>query len=54
MEQIYYSYESNNPFDEPPIPYNKPDKFCLTRIDRIETIVGKVADTISSVADSVG
>ena len=50
MEQLY---ESNNPFDGPPI-LHKPDKLRLARIDRLESIVGKVADTVSNVADSVG
>ena len=49
MEQICYSYEDNNPFDRPLVSH----KFRLTRIDRIEIIVGKVADTVDSVIDSV-
>ena len=53
MEQIHYSYESNNPFNGPPVLHNS-DKFRSTRINKIETIVGKVADTVSSIADSVG
>ena len=50
MEQLY---ESNNPFDGTPVPH-KPDKLRSARIDRLESIVGKVADTVGSVADSVG
>ena len=53
MEQIRDTYKSDNPFNRPPVPH-KPDKFRSARIDRLETIVGKVADTVGSVADSVG
>ncbi|KAF0521515.1 hypothetical protein F8M41_015798 [Gigaspora margarita] len=53
IEQLRYSYESNNPFDGPPVPH-KPDKLRSARIDRLESIMGKVADTVGSVADSVG
>ncbi|PKK56437.1 hypothetical protein RhiirC2_721862 [Rhizophagus irregularis] len=53
MEQIQDFYESHNPFDGPPVPH-KPDKYRSERIDRLETIVGKVADTVGTVADSVG
>ncbi|CAG8646914.1 18427_t:CDS:2, partial [Racocetra fulgida] len=51
IEQLHYSYESDNPFDGPPIPH-KPDKLRSARIDRLESIMGKVADTMGSVADS--
>ena len=53
MEQIRDSYENDNPFIGPPTPH-KPDKYRSARIDRLETIVGKVADTVGTVADSVG
>ncbi|RIB01079.1 hypothetical protein C2G38_2051159 [Gigaspora rosea] len=53
IEQLRYSYESDNPFDGPPVPH-KPDKLRLARIDKLESIMGKVADTVDSVADSVG
>ncbi|KAF0430272.1 hypothetical protein F8M41_005553 [Gigaspora margarita] len=53
IEQLHYSYESDNLFDGPPVP-PKTDKLCSARIDRLESIMGKVADTMSSVADSVG
>jgi hypothetical protein len=53
MEQILDTYESANPFIRPPTPH-KPDKLRSARIDRLETIVGKVANTVGSVADSVG
>src|SRR6266542_280647 len=53
MEQIRDSYENDNPFIGPPMPH-KPDKYRSARIDRLETIVGKVADTVGTVADSVG
>ncbi|CAG8719698.1 19100_t:CDS:2, partial [Gigaspora rosea] len=52
IEQLRYLYESNNLFDGPPVPY-KPDKLRSAKIDRLETIMGKVADTVGSVADSV-
>ncbi|CAG8810375.1 6008_t:CDS:2, partial [Dentiscutata erythropus] len=51
IEQLRYSYESDNPFDGPPVPH-KPDKLRSARIDRLESIMGKVADTVGSVADS--
>lgn len=53
IEQLRYSYESDNPFDGPPVPH-KPDKLRSARIDRLESIMGKVANTVGSVADSVG
>jgi len=53
MEQIRDSYENDNSFIGPPTPH-KPDKYRSARIDRLETIVGKVADTVGTVADSVG
>ena len=53
MEQIRDSYENDNPFIGSPTPH-KPDKYRSARIDRLETIVGKVADTVGTVADSVG
>jgi hypothetical protein len=53
MEQLLDTYESANPFDGPPT-LHKPDKLRSARIDRLENIVGKVADTVGSVADSVG
>ncbi|CAG8746527.1 24313_t:CDS:2, partial [Racocetra persica] len=52
IEQLRYLYKSNNPFDGPPVLY-KSDKLCSARIDRLESIMGKIADTVSSVADSV-
>jgi len=52
-EQMQEYYESHNPFDESPV-LHKPDKYHLARIDRLETIVGKVADTVGTVADSLG
>ncbi|CAG8760032.1 8242_t:CDS:2, partial [Dentiscutata erythropus] len=51
IEQLRYSYESDNPFDGPPV-LHKPDKLRSARIDRLESIMGKVADTVGSVADS--
>jgi len=53
MEQIRDSYENDNPFIGPPTPH-KSDKYRSARIDRLETLVGKVADTVGTVADSVG
>ncbi|CAG8838700.1 26728_t:CDS:2, partial [Racocetra persica] len=53
IEQLYYSYESDNPFDGPPV-LHKPDKLHSARIDRLESIMGKVADTVGSIADFVG
>jgi hypothetical protein len=53
MEQIRDSYENDNPFNELPVSH-KSDKLRSTRIDRLESIVGKIADTVGSVADSVG
>jgi len=52
MEQLLDSYESNNPFDGPPVSY-KSEKLHLARIDRLKSIVGKVANTVGNVADSV-
>ena len=52
-EQMQEYYESRNPFDGSPVSH-KPDKYRSARIDRLETIVGKVADTVGTVADSVG
>jgi hypothetical protein len=52
MEQILNTYESANLFIGPPT-LHKPDKLRSARIDRLETIVGKVADTVGSVANSV-
>ncbi|CAI2196467.1 19867_t:CDS:1, partial [Funneliformis geosporum] len=52
-EQIPEYYEGHNSFDGPPVSH-KPDKYRSARIDRLETIVGKVADTVGTVADSVG
>ncbi|CAG8567671.1 2719_t:CDS:2 [Gigaspora margarita] len=43
----------DNLFDGPPLPH-KPDKLRSARIDRLESIIGKVANTVGSVADSVG
>ena len=53
MKQIRNSYENDNFFIRPLTSY-KPDKYHLARINRLETIVGKVADTVGTVADSVG
>ncbi|CAG8606895.1 2561_t:CDS:2 [Gigaspora margarita] len=39
LEQLHYSYESNNLFDEPPVP-PKPNKLHSARIDRLESIIG--------------
>ncbi|CAG8517359.1 1727_t:CDS:2, partial [Racocetra fulgida] len=51
--QLCNSYESDNPFDGPPVSYN-PDKLRLARIDRLESIMNKVANMVGSIADSVG
>src|SRR3954465_10396496 len=48
MEQLLDTYKSANPFDGPLTPH-KPDKLRLARIDKLESIVGKVADTVGSV-----
>jgi hypothetical protein len=53
MEQILDTYESANSFIGPPTSH-KPDKLRSARIDRLETIVGKVADTVGSIANSIG
>ncbi|CAI2179513.1 11617_t:CDS:2 [Funneliformis geosporum] len=41
MEQLLDTYESANPFDEPPLPH-KPDKLRSARIDRLENIVERM------------
>ena len=53
MKQIRDSYENDNPFIGPPISH-KPDKYRSARIDRLETIVSKVVDTVGTVADFIG
>ncbi|CAI2177298.1 16983_t:CDS:2, partial [Funneliformis geosporum] len=52
MEQILDIYESANPFIGT-LTLNKPDKLHSARIDKLKSIVGKVADTVGSVADSM-
>src|SRR6266496_3900786 len=52
MEQICDSYENDNPFIGPPTSH-KPDKYRSAKIYRLETIIGKVANTVGTVADFV-
>jgi len=53
MKQIRNSYENDNFFIRPLTSY-KSDKYHLVRTNRLETIVGKVANTVGTVADSIG
>ncbi len=53
MKQIYNSYENDNSFIGP-LTSHKLDKYCSVRIDRLETIVGKVVNIVGTITSESG